>query len=71
MFYAYLCEECNVEGESKRVFQSDLLRELGAEFSGGGCRVAQEGLCVAVHEGDGKHQGLLGLGGLHANKESE
>ena len=46
------------------IFESDLVRELIAQFPGGGGRIGQQGLGVAVHEGDGQHQGLLRLGGL-------
>lgn len=55
ILYINLSEECYVERESKRVIQSDLLRELSAEFPGRCGRVAEKGLCVAVHEGDREH----------------
>ena len=46
------------------VFQSDFIAELIAQLPGRGGRVRQEGLGRAVHEGDGQHQRLLGLGRL-------
>ena len=59
MCSADLVKQGDVERESKWIFQSDLLRELGAQFPGSGRRVSQEGLRVAIHEGDGEHEWLL------------
>ena len=52
-------KESDVEGETERILQSDLLCQLHAQFFGCGGRVRQKSLCVAIHEGDGQHQRLL------------
>ena len=46
------------------IFQTDFVRKLIAQFPGCRCRVGQQGFGVSVHECDGQHQGLFGLGSL-------
>ena len=60
----HLVEQGDVEREAEAVPQADLVRQCVAQLAGGGGGVSEQGLGGAVHEGDGAHDGLLGLGGL-------
>lgn len=59
IFPTDLVKQCNIERKAKSVGQVDLLRQGAAELLGRHGRVRQHRLGGAVHEGDGKHDGLL------------
>ena len=66
-----LVKESDVKGEAKRVLHANLLGELQTKFFGRSGRVSEERLGAAIHESDGEHEWLLGLGGLRNPTEKE
>ncbi len=57
----YFIKKCNIEGESKLIFESNFIWQLVAKFSCCRCWVCWQSFCVSIHKGNGQHDGLLRL----------